>query len=67
MELKSKQIELARPINLLEEEEAEKTLQEKRNQVTFTDALSAAYAEDNTMSWIYNGFENFEPDRDFSL
>jgi len=67
MELKSKQIELARPINLLEEEEAEKTLQEKRDQVTFTDALSAAFAEDNTMSWIYNGLEDFEPDPDFLL
>ena len=67
MELKAKQIQVARPINLLEEREAEETLQKERDQITFSDALSAAFAEDNAMSWIYNGLEDFEPDPNFLL
>jgi len=67
MELKAKQIQVARPINLLEEQEAEEVIQKQRDQVTFNDALSAAFAEDNAMSWIYNGLEDHEPDPDFFL
>lgn len=67
MELKAKQIQVARPINLLEEQEAEEAIQKQRDQVTFSDALSAAFAEDNAMSWIYNGLEDHEPDPNFLL
>jgi len=67
VELKAKQIQVARPINLLEEQEAEEAIQKQRDQVTFSDALSAAFAEDNAMSWIYNGLEDHEPDPDFLL
>jgi hypothetical protein len=67
MVLKAEQIQVARPINLLEEEQAEKAIQKERDQIKFGDALSAAFAEDNAMSWIYNGLEEFEPNPDFLL
>ena len=62
MELKADKIELARPINLLEEQEAELAYEKERKKITLSDATSAAFAEDNAMSWIYNGFEDHEPD-----
>lgn len=67
MVLKAEQIQVARPINLLEEEQAEKVIQKERDQIKFGDALSAAFAEDNAMSWIYNGLEEFEPNPNFLL
>jgi len=67
MALKAEKIELARPINLLEEEEAKEAYEKEREKVTFSDALSAAFAEDNAMSWIYNGLEDHEPDENFLL
>ena len=67
MELKADKIELARPINLLEEQEAELAYEKEREKITLSDATSAAFAEDNAMSWIYNGFEDHEPDENFLL
>jgi len=57
----------ARPINLLEEQEAERLYEEERRQVTFGRAISAAFAEQNTMSWIYEGLKSHEPDPTFEL
>ncbi len=42
MALKAEKIELARPINLLQEEEAKEAYEKEREKVGFSDALSAA-------------------------
>lgn len=60
-------IQVQRPISLLQEQEAEKLYEEERKKVTFGQAASAAFSEENTMSWVYNGLEQFEPDPDFDL
>lgn len=60
-------IQVQRPISLLEEQEAERLYEEERKKVTFGQAASAAFSEENTMSWVYNGLEQFEPDPDFDL
>ena len=67
MELEAEKIELARPISLTQEQEALEAYEEERSKVKFSDALSAAFAEDNAMSWIYNGLEDHEPDENFLL
>jgi hypothetical protein len=60
-------IQVQRPISLLQEQEAEKLYEEERKKITFGQAASAAFSEENTMSWVYNGLEQFEPDPDFDL
>lgn len=67
MEDKLKQIEVQRPISLLEEREAERLYEEERSKVTFGQAADAAFAEENTMAWIFNGLGDFEPDENFRL
>lgn len=67
MALEARKIQLAKPVSLLEEEKAQKELDKKNEQITFGDALSAAFAEDNTMSWLYNQLDGHEPDPDFFL
>jgi hypothetical protein len=60
-------IKVQRPISLLEEEQAEKLYEEERDKVTFGQAVDAAFAEENTMSYIFNGLEKFKPDESFRL
>jgi len=60
-------IQVARPISLLDEQEAERLYEEERAKVTFGQAADAAFSEENTMSWIFNGLEDFAPDPDFRL
>lgn len=61
------EIVTARPISLLDEKTAEQAYEEERKKVTFGRAVSAAFAEQNTMSWIYNGLESHAPDPEFDL
>ena len=67
MVLKAEKIELARPINLLEEQEAQLAYEKETDKITLGQATSAAFAEDNTMSYIYNGLEEHKPDENFLL
>ena len=67
MALDPRQIQVDRPISLLEERAAERLYEEEREKVTFGQAVDAAFAEENTMSWIFNGLESHEPDEDFRL
>lgn len=67
MALEPTQIQVARPISLLDEEKAEQLYEEERSKVTFGQAASAAFSEENTMSWVFNGLEEFEPDPTFRL
>lgn len=57
----------ARPISLLQEQEAERLYEEETEKVTFGRAADAAFAEQNTMSWIYEGLKSHEPDPTFEL
>ena len=36
-------------------------------EVDFSTAASAAFKEDNLMSWVFNGMEDYEPDTNFRL
>jgi len=65
--LDPRQIQVDRPISILEEQAAERLYEEEREKVTFGQAVDAAFAEENTMSWIFNGLESHEPDEDFRL
>jgi len=65
--IKPEDIEVQRPISLLEERRAAQIYEEERKKVTFGQALDAAFSEENTMSWVFNGVEDFEPDEDFDL
>ena len=67
MVLDPNQIQVDRPISLLEEQAAERVYEEEKEKVTFGQAVDAAFAEENTMSWIFNGLEDHEPDREFVL
>ena len=67
MALDPEKIQVARPISLLDEQEAERLYEEERAKVTFGQAADAAFSEENTMAWIFNGLEDFEPDPDFRL
>lgn len=67
MALDPDKIQVARPISLLDEQEAERLYEEERAKVTFGQAADAAFSEENTMSWIFNGLEDFAPDPDFRL
>ena len=67
MAINSEEVQVQRPISLLEEKRAEQEYQKEREKVTFGQALDAAFAEENTMSWIFNGLEQFEPDEKFDL
>ena len=67
MVLDPNQIQVDRPISLLEEQAAERVYEEEKEKVTFGKAVDAAFAEENTMSWIFNGLEDHEPDRKFDL
>lgn len=67
MALDPNQIQVDRPISLLEEQAAERVYEEEREKVTFGQAVDAAFAEENTMSWIFNGLEDHEPDMEFDL
>lgn len=67
MALDPRQIQVDRPISILEEQAAERLYEEERKKVTFGQAVDAAFAEENTMSWIFNGLESHEPDEDFRL
>ena len=67
MEDKLKEIEVQRPISLLEEEEAARLYEEERSKVTFGQSLDAAFAEENTMAWLFTGLEDFETDEKFSV
>jgi len=65
--LDPRQIQVDRPISILEEQAAERLYEEEREKVTFGQAVDAAFAEENTMSWIFNGLESHEPSEDFRL
>jgi L-rhamnose mutarotase len=65
--LDPRQIQVDRPISILEERAAERLYEEEREKVTFGQAVDAAFAEENTMSWIFNGLESHEPSEDFRL
>lgn len=67
MVTKPEDIEVQRPISLLEEKAADRLYEQERGKVTFGQALDAAFAEENTMSWVFNGLEEFEPDENFEL
>lgn len=67
MALDPRQIQVDRPISILEEQAAERLYEEEREKVTFGQAVDAAFAEENTMSWIFNGLESHEPDEGFRL
>lgn len=67
MALDPTKIKIQRPISLLDEQEAEKLYEKERDKVTFGQAVDAAFAEENTMSYIFNGLEDFKPDEDFRL
>lgn len=67
MALDPEKIQVARPISLLDEQEAERLYEEERAKVTFGQAADAAFSEENTMAWVFNGLEDFEPDPDFRL
>ena len=67
MALDPRQIQVDRPISLLQEQAAERLYEEERSKVTFGQAVDAAFAEENTMSWIFNGLESHEPDEEFRL
>ena len=67
MVLDPNQIQVDRPISLLEEQAAERVYEEEKEKVTFGQAVDAAFAEENTMSWIFNGLEDHEPDIEFDL
>ncbi len=61
------QIQIRRPFSLLEQQEAERLYEEDRAKVTFGQAVDAAFAEENTMSWLFSGLPDYEPDPDFRL
>lgn len=67
MEDELKGLQVQRPISLLEEQEAKRLYEEERDKVTFGQAVDAAFAEENTMAWIFNGLEDYEPDENFDL
>ena len=58
MALDPTKIKIQRPISLLDEQEAEKLYEKERDKVTFGQAFDAAFAEENTMSYIFNGLED---------
>jgi len=60
-------IQVTRPISLLEKRRFEDDYEKERGEVGFFTAGRAAFAEDNTMSWVFNGLYDFEPDPDFKL
>jgi len=61
------QIQIRRPFSLLEQQKAERLYEEDRAKVTFGQAVDAAFAEENTMSWIFSGLPDYEPNPDFRL
>ena len=65
--LKPEKIERARPFSLLEEKKALDDYEKAQDSVTFAKATSAAFAEDNAMSWVFNQLEEYEIDPEFSL
>ena len=66
--LRDREIVLARPFSLLDEQKFEKEFEQEKEKVTFREAASAAFAEESTMSWIYNGLKDtHEPDLNFRL
>ena len=54
---------LDRELTLLSEREARL----RQEQIKFKDLTEAAFAEENTMSWLFNGVPDFEPDPEFFL
>ena len=64
MALDPDKIQIRRPFSLLEQQEAERLYEEDRAKVTFGQAVDAAFAEENTMSWLFNGLPDYEPDPD---
>jgi len=67
MALDPDKIQIRRPFSLLEQQEAERLYEEDRAKVTFGQAVDAAFAEENTMSWLFSGLPDYEPDPDFRL
>jgi hypothetical protein len=67
MVLKAEKIERARPFSLLEEKKVLDDYEKAQDSVTFAKATSAAFAEDNAMSWVFNQLEEYEIDPEFSL
>jgi hypothetical protein len=67
MELKAEKIQLARPVDLFQEQEAQLAYEKEKEKITLSDATSAAFSEDNAMSWIFDGLEDHEPDENFLL
>jgi len=65
--LKPEKIERSRPFSLLEEQKAVEEYEKAQDSVSFAKATSAAFAEDNAMSWVYNQLEEYEIDPDFNL
>lgn len=60
--LDPRQIQVDRPISILEEQAAERLYEEERDKVTFGQAVSAAFSEENTMAYVFNGLESHFPD-----
>jgi len=56
--LDPRQIQVDRPISILEEQAAERLYEEERDKVTFGQAVSAAFSEENTMAYVFNGLSH---------
>lgn len=65
--LKPEKIERSRPFSLLEEQKAVEEYEKLSDSITFAKATSAAFSEDNAMSWVFNQLEEYEIDPDFNL
>jgi hypothetical protein len=60
-------IQVTRPISLLEKRRFEDDYEKERGEVGFFTAGRAAFAEENTMSWVFNGLPGYEPDPNFEV
>lgn len=60
-------IQVTRPISLLEKRRFEEEYEQEGGEVNFFTAGRAAFAEDNAMSWVFNGLSDYEPDPEFEL
>jgi len=65
--VKPLQFERGKPFSLLEEKRLEDEYAKLSERVDFLTATTAAFAEDNAMSWVFNQLEEYDIDPDFEL